>query len=956
MHHTVFSSLAIALAGASMASAAVVRGKVTDAAGEPLAGATVSLLQPDSALVTGVTSGTSGRFTIPKVARGKYIIKADYIGYATQFADIEIKNADDTLRLKPFQLTESSIMLKEAVAYGVATPVKVMEDTIQYAADAYKTPPNAAVEDLLKRLPGVEVDKSGSITAQGQKVTKILINGEETFGDDPTVVSKNLSVDIVQNAQVITRKSDLARLTGVDDGEDETVINLTIKKGMNHGWNGSVEAGYGTDNRWMAKFNVLGRMDKDQFMIFGNFNNTNDQGFGDMSGGRFRRFGGTNGINTTEAIGMNFTIANINKLRIGGNVMYNHSDRDNRSTTHRLNLLQGDDNSTENAETASRDKTHNLRANLRLLWEPDSFNTLEFRPNFSYYLNDTERNSYSESFNTAQPISQSRNVSTSSGHGYDLNGRIIYSLKSKSRRGRSFSISANYALSDTREDETVWSRNAFWMRDSLYEDYQLIENHTWNNSVDSRITYVEPIGNVKKGNFFEFSYQMNYRWNNADKDVMHQPLSLKPIPDTEEFQQWQEDVWRDWYIADRLTGLDRGELLPDPDNTNHFRNDFFSQQIRVGYRKVAAKYNLNAGISINPSMSKSVNLTNSDKSIPTRWVWNYAPFLRFRYRHSKQTSFNMFYNGRSSQPSLTQLQPVADTSDPMNIVQGNPALDPSFTHSLRLRYQTNNPDNQQSIMVMGFAQIQQNAIASDTRYNRETGARVTTYENVNGNWNASAMTMYSRPFGRAKQFSINNFLRVSARQDVGFTDGFRNTGTTFGLSESVGIAFRPDNIEIELRPRYTLSTTSNTIQHGNDQTVHQFGGRLNATYYTPFGLVLSSDLDYSDGIGYSAGYDVESWMWNASIGYQFLRDRNATISLKGYDLLQQRKSISRSETAQAITDSSFNNLTRYFMLTFTYKFNTNKKKTQNDDEERGMFGPGPGGMRPMGPPPGGHRF
>ncbi|MDE5958813.1 MAG: outer membrane beta-barrel family protein, partial [Muribaculaceae bacterium] len=356
---------------------------------------------------------------------------------------------------------------------------------------------------------------------------------------------------------------------------------------------------------------------------------------------------------------------------------------------------------------------HNIRAGLRLQWEPDSFNTLDFRPNFSYFLNDTERNSYGENFNATDAISQSRNISSSTGHGYDLNGRLIYNWKSKSRRGRSFSVSANYQLSDTREDETVWSRNAFWMRDSLYEDYQEIDNHTWNNGVNSRITYVEPIGNVKNGNFMEFAYMMNYRWNNADKDVMHQPFAKTGILADPDYEQWQEDIWRDWHIADRITGLNKDDLTLDGVNSNHFRNDFFSQQLRIGYRKVAAKYNLNAGISFNPSMSKSVNLTNSDKTIPTRWVWNYAPFLRFRYKHSKQTSLNMFYFGRSTQPSLTQLQPVADTSDPMNIVQGNPSLDPSFTHSLRLRYQTNDPDKQQSIMVMGFAQMEQNAVVSN---------------------------------------------------------------------------------------------------------------------------------------------------------------------------------------------------------------------------------------------------
>lgn len=956
MYSRLISTLAVAaIAGASLASAAVIRGRVTDNAGEPMVGASVSLLRPDSTLIEGVSASGRGGFSFKKVAKGRYIVRTDYIGYSSAFNNIQVKSDADTLRLPTIKLAESSIMLKEAVAIGIATPIKVMEDTIQYAANAYKTPPNAVVEDLLKRLPGVEVDQSGGITAQGQKVTKILLDGEEFFADDPTVATKNLPVEIVENAQVITRKSDLARLTGVDDGEDETVINLTVKKGMKRGWNGTVEAGYGTDDRWLGRFIFIGMHDKNQFTVTGNFNNCNTPGFGNRGGGRFRGGAGNSGITTTESLGFDFTLANNEKLRFGGNAFYAHSQKDYTSSRHRINLLHGVSNSTEDSESASLTKSDNISTNLRLLWEPDSFNTMEFRPYFSYFLNHDASSSYSQNLNGTDPISRSRNITSSKGHGYDLSGRLIYSHKFSSHRGRTFSVSANYALSDTREDETAWSRNAFWQRDSIYEDYQLIDTHSWSNSVDGRLTWVEPIGNVKNGNFLEFSYSMNYRWNNADKDVLHQPLSLKPIPDTEEFEQWQYDIWRDWDMSNRMTGVNAADLLLDPDNTNHFRNDYFTQSLRIGYRKVAAKYNLNAGLSVNPSMSRSVNLTNSDKTIPTRWVWNYAPFVRFRYRFSKQTSANIFYNGRSSQPSLTQLQPVADTSDPMNIVIGNPALDPSFTHNLMLRYQTNDPDKQQSIIVMGRASLTQNAIASKMTYNLETGGRITSYENVNGNWNANVMTMYSRPL-RNKAFTVNNFLRGEAMQQVGFTDGRKNTGTTLGFSESFGFKYTPHNMEFEIRPRYTLKSTTNSIQNGTDRTVHTYGGTLNASYYAPFGLVLATDLNYGNSTGYSAGFDAESWMWNASISYMFLRDKSATVALKGYDLLQQNKSISRSETAQAITDSRANTLSRYFMLTFTYKFNTMKKNGRGGDDLPGAdnFGPGRGGMPPMGPPPGGH--
>lgn len=943
----------IAVAGAVTASAAVVTGRLTDAAsGEPLADGSVRLLAAgDSAYVTGVAADEAGRFRLTGVKKGSYIVQASYIGYSPIYRNITVSAPTDTVRLRRLALSESSVMLREATAIGVATPIKVMEDTIQYNASTYKTPPNAVVEDLLKRLPGVEVGTDGGITAQGQKVTKILVDGKEFFSDDPAVASKNLPVSMVENAQVITRKSDLARLTGVDDGEDETVINLTVKKNMKNGWFGTAEAGYGTDDRYKATFVANRFYNGNQFTLLGNFNNCNDAGFSDGNGSRFRRFGGVNGINTTNSLGFNFNVGRGDTIRVGGNVLWSNSRRNNEQSYHRVNLLQGRGNTTDDNESQSVDRGNNVRGDFRLIWKPDSFNTLEVRPNFSLNYNDSEQQSYGQSYSaTNERISQSRNIGSSDGHNWELGARVIYNHNFAARRGRSFSVSANYNGSNTRENELSWSRNAFWMLDSVYEDFQHVDNHSWSNSAGGRLSWTEPLGNPRRGNYLEFSYMVSYRWNNADKIVTHEPLSFNHI---EPEWGWQDAVWRDWDMTRRFSGWN--ELTYDPENSNSFRNDYFSQSIRAGYKKVNAKYTLNAGMSLNPSMSRSTNLTNPDKTIPTRWVWNYAPFLRLRYKFSKSTTANADYFGRSEQPTLTQLQPVTDSSDPMNVIVGNPGLNPSFTHRLRLRFQTFDSDRQQSVMIMGGATMVQNEIVSNTYLNHLTGARETHYANVNGNWNADLMNMFSRPLHN-KAFSVNNFVRLAYQNRIGFVDGVRNRSGNFSLTESFSLAFRPDNVELELRPRYTLSTTSNTIATTANNTVHTYGASLNASYYTPFGLVIASDLNYSNSSGYSSGYDAEQWMWNASLSYMFLRGKNATIALKGYDLLQQRKNISRTETAQYLQDSRYNTLTRYFMLTFTYKFSTFGGKipqVSGDDFMRGPGGPRGGG--PGGPGGGGRR-
>ncbi|MDD6140079.1 MAG: carboxypeptidase regulatory-like domain-containing protein, partial [Bacteroidales bacterium] len=280
--------LAVAVSCVIAVQAAEIYGYVVDKADKsPLINASIRVLnQRDSAYVNGCVTDVDGRFSLKGLARGRYIVEASYLGYRT--AGVNVRMADARLRVDTIALAANTIVLREAEVVGVKTEVKVAQDTVEYNADSYKTQPNAVVEDLLKRLPGVEVGSDGKITAQGKTITKILVDGEDFFTDDAKVASKNIPVDLVDKLQVIDRKSDLARLTGVDDGEDETVINLTVKKGMKRGWFGNALAGYGTDDRYMGNFMVNRFVDKNQFSLLGNLNNINDPGFTNPGAGRFR--------------------------------------------------------------------------------------------------------------------------------------------------------------------------------------------------------------------------------------------------------------------------------------------------------------------------------------------------------------------------------------------------------------------------------------------------------------------------------------------------------------------------------------------------------------------------------------------------------------------------------------------------------------------------------------------
>lgn len=906
----------------------VIRGTVADKQGEPLVGATVRLLKPDSTRVGATIADADGRFAITNVSNGRYILLAEYVGSTPQARDVTVKDAD--IRVKKMLLEESATTLKEAVVEGIRTPMKVMQDTVEFAADTYKTQPNAVVEDLLKRLPGVEVSSDGKITANGKEVSKILVDGKEFFSDDPKVASKNLPVNMVDKLQVVDRKSDLARLTGVDDGEDETVINLTVKKGMKNGWFGQAEAGAGTDSRYMGAFTVNRFWNDNQMTLLGAINNINEMGFSD-GGSRFRRFGGSNGITTSRSLGINFNVGNKEIFRIGGDIMYSNTSR--RTTTQRnRQYLFPDSTSYVNSYSRSRDRGHNVRADLRLQWNPNEWNTFEFRPRMSFNVNDSwSADTSLTTSGTMQRVTYSRNAAYSHGKSWEFGGEVIYNHKFANRPGRSFSVQARLQTSNVRERENSWSRNEFFLLNDSIDLYDQVDNnHTWSNTFNTRVSWTEPLGDVKNGNFLTFAYSFRYRWNNADKMVYDDP---------------EPRLWVDGWLGDYGSNL--GSLIWNQDLSNQFRNDYMNQDIRAGFKHVTKSLNLDAGLSLVPQMSKSVDLINHERDI-RRNVLNFAPYMRYRWRITKTRSLMVNYRGRSSQPSISQMQPVADMSNPLRIVVGNPDLDPTFSHNIQMRFNDFNPQGQRSFMLMANAQVSQNAVVSRSTFNRETGGQVTTYENVNGVWNMMMMGMFSTPLEN-KSWTVNAHAFARYSHDVGFSNGSRMLTRDLNINIMPSIAFRPDNLELEVRPRYSFQQTRSSVQTGNNRTVHSYGGMFNGTYYAPFGLVISTDLNWAKTSGYSEGYNSNQCLWNATLSYQFLRDRSLTVSAKAYDLLQQRKSIMRQNGNNYIDDTMYNSLTRYFMFTVAWKFNTFGKGNEPESRNRGPWG-GPGG-RP-GPPPG----
>ena len=915
-----------------------VSGLVKDESGQPMEAVVIRLLtQKDSSMVMGGVTGENGRFRLSKINPGNYKITFSYLGYKNVSRQIKFSASDSSVVLVPVVMDPANIELKETVVVGKVPDIVTKEDTIEYNAGSFKTQPNAVVEDLLKKLPGVEVDKDGKVKAQGKEVKKILLDGKEFFSDDPKVASKNLPANIIDKLQVIDRKSDEARFSGVDDGENETIINLTVKKGMKKGWFGHATGGAGTNKRY--EFNgMLNRLvDETQFSLLGGTNNTGNMGAGDMGASMFsgssRRFGGGggNGTTTSTTTGANFNMGKTDRLRFGGDIRYVYSNNNVWQKSEQQNFLK-DSISYDNSEKTYNTKSHNVNMNFRLHWEIDTLTVLEFMPAFGYNKSKMYNNSTSATlgghFNEDESLRDSINsgemLSSSDGHGYNFSGRLSLSRRFRAKKGRQMTFSFNFNSNNNEEDGMSFSRNRFYVNDSISHINQKDDNRNWGGSFGVRMTYVEPIF---KNHFLTFAYNYNYNYSNADKMAYNIPVD----------------------------GL--GELELDSLYSNRFRNVFQSHRISIGLRGTYPKFRYNVGFDMNPSRSESENLMDRARDVPGKMVFNYSPLFNSTFRISKQKSLALEYRGRTRQPSVSQLQPVQNITNPLRIRKGNPDLNPSYNNNFRLRYNSFEPEKQRGLMAFVNGSFTLNSIVNQTTYDDNTGVQTTMPVNVNGVWNVNGMVMYNMPF-RNKKFRFNTMTNTSYNHNIGFVntggkESERNISRTVNVYENLGLNYNSSLFDIGINGNYSYSLTDNSIQSRQRQQTMNFGGGMDASVYIPGNVTVGTDLRYSGSSGYSAGYDRNQWMWNAQASWQFLKKKQATLTFKIYDILKQVSNISRTTTGNYIQDVEYNTLSSYCMLYFSYRFNTMGKRQQRTG--RSEDGPPPvemirgrGGHRPPG--------
>lgn len=925
-----FSPMAFAQqSGVNVTGSVVEQGSDT-----PIEQATVRLLNvKDSAMVRGVVSVRNGSFTLKNVKKGSYLLHITFIGYDPLYQPLQITGKKNPVNVGKLELSDGAIELGEAVVIGKAPEVTVRNDTVEYNADSYKVTEGSVLEDLLKKMPGVEVDSEGKITVNGKEVKKVMVDGKEFFSDDPKVASKNLPAKMIDKLQVLDKKSDMAQMTGFDDGEEETVINLTVKPGMKQGWFGNAYGGYGSKDRYEGNAMVNRFVNNDQITFMGGANNTNNMGFSDLAstmfsgmgggGGRRGGFGAGSGITSSGNAGLNFSKEfKPDKLTLGGNTRYSHSDNDARSKSDRQNILPGDSSSYDNSEAMSRTKSDNFGVDFRLEWKPDTMTQLIFRPSFS--LSHSMNDNFSDATtldNERDTVNTNKSSNYSESNGYNLNASIDFSRK-LNNKGRVFSATLSGGNSDSYSDgmnrsDIVYFNQTDALKNSIIDQRSRYDNKGFNYR--AYVSWVEPIGH---NNFIQATYSISQRKQEALKNVYNQD-------------------------ADGIYNV------LDSAYSQSYRNNFISQRASLSFKSQRAKFNYTIGLNLDPSYSSSENFVgDTTLSKITRKVVNLSPMAQFNYMFDKRTNLRIMYNGRTSQPSMTQLQPVADISDPTNITIGNPDLNPRYTNNVFIRFQQFTPEKQRAFMIMANGSYIINDIVSYTSYNQETGVKTTTYKNVNGNYSGNVRMMLNTPL-KNKKFSINSMTMASFANSNGYINEEKNTNRNLILSERGGIDFRSSYLDLGVNGNIRYNATSNSLQKENNQNTFNYGAGGYTTIYLPLNFKIESDVNWSTNSGYGDGFKQNEVLWNASASKSFLKNNQGTLRFKIYDILQQRSNISRSVTASYIQDSEYNTLGSYFMVHFIYRFSIFKGGASASDVK--TPGRGGRGRGPMGPPPG-HRF
>lgn len=970
---TLFCSIAVSAQTKNGTLSGVVIGADDE---KPLQAATVQLYTlPDTVFKAGAASDTEGKFKITAPA-AKYLLRISFVGCVTQEKNVTVHKNKET-DCGVISLPVDGILLSNAVVTAQVPPVTASEDTLVFNTAAFRVPEGSMLEELIKKYPGVDIAEDGTIKINGKTVNRILMKGKDFFGTDKDVALKNISVDAIDKVKFYDKKSDFTRMTGIDDGEEETVLDLQMKKGVADGFFSNSDAGGGTD---FNAEHLLYRLrnttsyynDNAQYTLVLSANNVGDQGFSD---GRGRGFGGGggNGISSPKLAGFNFAYEN-DKLEFGGNVRGNHVSNDVKSWTSTETFMpQIGSNQFSNSRSEGLNDNLRINANFRLEWKPDTLTNIILTPTVSYSNSDSWSNSRSATFNenpfdyeedygkdeygdvsselnaSGIAINSNNNEALSMGENLSFSARLQVN-RNLGKKGRNLTFRGNFSYAGSKNENFSVNKIAYYQpgagNNTEQKRYSTTPGNNW--SYNAGLSYTEPLF----GNFFlQLSYSYDYSYNNSDRSTYNFDLADYILEVSPDFTS---------------------PMLPDNlglylDNELSRYSTYRTQKHNLGVmlRYVTSAMNLNAGVDWLPQFTQLDYKYLTIDDIFTRKVLNYvSPNIRFRYKWSKQTTLNIRYRGTTSQPSMTDLIDIEDDSNPLQITKGNPWLKPSFSNNVNANFNTYNVDAQRGINVfMGYSNTI-NAITRKAEYNELTGATTTTPENINGNWNVNGGFVFNSAIPANTKFTYSTFTdggyseRVSYISMRGVQGSVKSIAKTVNVSERLTANYRTDSWDLSLSGFLRYSHSKSTAQPEDKMNVFNFSYGPSFNYNLPWwNIKLSTNLSMSSRRGYSdPNANTDELIWNAQASASFLPKNALTVSLQLFDILQQQSNISRVVEALYRRDSETNAIYSYFMLNLSYKFNNTggDSKKGKVAREYGMppQGPPPAGFTPMGPPPG----
>lgn len=948
-------SLIAALGGFARAqSTHTITGSIIDTTKQTVPGATIKLKTDLGDSTTRVT-GLDGNFNFANIKATKITLTITSIGYQGQIKHFTFADDGKPLALGAVILKNMSTVLGGVTIVGI-TPVTLKEDTTQYSAAAYKVRDNAPVEDLIKKLPGIDVDKDGAVTAKGKTVSKIRINGKDVFGGDLQSITKNLPADVVENIQLIDDYGDQANLTGIKSGDPTQIINLTIRKDKNFGYSANLTGGGGRDalpapqanaSRYSGQVNSFKFKGDQQIYLLGNFNNVNANTFNFGGGGGGGNFGGgggggrgnaargagaggSNGLTDTHTAGLNYRDQWGTNLSVYGSYSFQDNVTNTISTTKQQNGI-GADGSINRQNSTEINNTLNHRFTFNMEWKPDTINYVKFTPTYSYskirtnykddYATNTISNNVETPFSAYRSTAGSNSISPNYGASLLVNHRLH-------KPGRNLSFFGTGSSTHTDLDQNPVYDYYFGTIPNNTAGTQYVTTGTRVNSVNTNVSYLEPLSKVS---FLEFSYNFSYSHTTSEK------------------------------VFSGLNGA-TNEYVIDPAQSNDYRYNFSTHRFSANYRLIEKDYNLTLGVGGQPSVLDGYSPSLSTSTHVSRF--NFVPTARYVYNISKSQSLNVQYNGNPNQPTFNQLQPVIDRSNPQYPVQGNPNLSQEFTNNINIRYNKFSFEGGDTFFFnVNYSQTD-NKVVTNSIFTSPS-VILTQYLNADGYWTAGGFANYSKPWDNRK-FTLSFGGNVNYVNNVGFQNSVQNIAKTLSFAPNTNFRVDiTDVIDTRISTSYSVNKTDNTINDAMttaSSNIRAWNIGLNGKNYLWKDWTVSYDLTKTNNYGYTIPI-TNPTILNVYVERRFLKNNMATIRLAGNDLFNQQTGFSITNTPIARTESNVNRLGRYFLLTLNIRLQkfAGRAPSSGMGDDRGPGGRGGdrgnrggfGGGGGMGGPPGG---